>query len=53
VTQDNFGPSTVLRRSGGNGTSAKIQDLDAITLQSDYDTKFQAWGHAPRCAGGH
>jgi catecholate siderophore receptor len=44
VTLDNFGPSTVLRRSGGNGTSAKIQDLDAITLQSDYDTKFQAWG---------
>ena len=44
ATLDNFGPDTVLRRSGGNGTSAKIQDLDAITLQSDYDTKFQAWG---------
>jgi catecholate siderophore receptor len=37
-------PRTVLRRSGGNGTSAKIQDLDAVTLQSDYDTRFQAWG---------
>ena len=44
ATQANFGPGTVLRRSGGNGTSAKIQDLDAITFQSDYDTKFQAWG---------
>ena len=44
VTQENFGPDGVLRRSGGNGTSAKIQDLDAFTLQSDYDTKFQAWG---------
>ncbi len=39
-----FGPDTVFQRSGGTGTNAKIQDLDAITLQSDYDTKFQAWG---------
>jgi catecholate siderophore receptor len=44
ATLDNFGPNTVLRRSGGTGTSAKIQDLDSITLQSDYDIKFQAWG---------
>jgi catecholate siderophore receptor len=44
ATQANFGPDTVLRRSGGNGVSAKIQNLDAITFQSDYDTKFQAWG---------
>ncbi|MBX3635790.1 MAG: TonB-dependent receptor [Rubrivivax sp.] len=44
VTADNFGPATVLRRSGGNGTQAKIQDLDALTLQSDVDTRFQAWG---------
>jgi catecholate siderophore receptor len=44
ATQDNFGPGTLLRRSGGVGTNAKIQDLDAITFQSDYDTKFQAWG---------
>ena len=39
-----FGPDTVFQRSGGNGTHAKIQDLDAITFQSDYDTKFQALG---------
>lgn len=44
VTEANFGPNTVLRRGGGNSTIVKIQDLDAITLQSDYDTKFQAWG---------
>lgn len=43
-TAENFGPNTVLRRAGGNGTVAKIQDLDAITLQSDYDTRFQALG---------
>ena len=44
ATQDNFGPNTVLRRSGGTGTSAKIQNLDSVTLQSDLDKKFQAWG---------
>ena len=44
VTEATFGPNTVLRRAGGDRTVAKIQDLDAITLQSDYDTKFQAWG---------
>ncbi len=44
VTAATFGPSTLLRRTGGTGTNAKIQDLDAFTLQSDYDTRFQAWG---------
>ena len=44
VTQANFGPGTVLRRSGGNGAAVKIQDLDALSFQSDYDTKFQAFG---------
>jgi catecholate siderophore receptor len=44
ATQANFGPGTVLRRSGGAGTNAKIQDLGAITFQSDVDTKLQAWG---------
>ena len=44
VTQDNFGPDTVLRRSNGTGTSAKIQDLDSVTFQSDYDTRFNALG---------
>lgn len=39
-----FGPDTVFQRSGGTGTSAKLQDLKAFTLQSDYDTRFQAWG---------
>jgi catecholate siderophore receptor len=44
ATQANFGPSTVLRRSGGNGVQAKIQNLDSVTFQSDYDTRFSAWG---------
>jgi catecholate siderophore receptor len=44
VTQANFGPGTVFQRSGGTGTHAKIQDLDAITFQSDYDTRFKAFG---------
>lgn len=44
VTLDNFGEDTVLRRSGGNGTSAKIQDLDSLTFQSDMDTRFSAFG---------
>lgn len=44
ATQANFGPDTVLRRSGGAGVSAKIQDLQATTLQSDYDGRFNAWG---------
>lgn len=39
-----FGPNTVFQRSGGTGTHAKIQDLDAVTFQSDYDTKFQTGG---------
>jgi catecholate siderophore receptor len=44
ATQANFGPDTVFQRSGGTGTHAKIQDLDALTVQSDYDTKFSAFG---------
>lgn len=44
VTQDNFGPNTVFQRSGGAGVHAKIQDLDSITFQSDYDTAFSAFG---------
>jgi catecholate siderophore receptor len=44
ATQDNFGPDTVLRRSGGSGVSAKIQNLRSATLQSDVDTRFKAWG---------
>lgn len=39
-----FGPDTVFQRSGGNSTHAKIQDLDSITFQSDYDSKFSAFG---------
>ncbi|MDP2007505.1 MAG: TonB-dependent receptor [Rubrivivax sp.] len=39
-----FGPDTVFQRSGGNNTNAKVQDLDAVSFQSDYDTKFQAGG---------
>jgi catecholate siderophore receptor len=44
ATLANFGVGTVLRRSGGNGTSAKIQDLDSLTFQSDLDKRFNAWG---------
>lgn len=44
VTQANFSDATLIRRSGGTGTSAKIQDLDSITFQSDYDKRFTAWG---------
>lgn len=44
ATQANFGPNTVLQRSNGNGVQAKIQDLDAVTVQSDYDTRFAAFG---------
>jgi catecholate siderophore receptor len=44
ATQANFGSDTVLRRSGGTGAAVKIQGLDALTFQSDYDTRFQAWG---------
>ena len=44
VTQANFNADTVLRRSGGAGAAVKIQDLDAVTFQSDYDKKFVAWG---------
>lgn len=44
VSEATFGPNTVFQRSGGTTTSAKIQNLEATTFQSDYDTKFQAWG---------
>lgn len=44
ATQDNFSDATVLRRSGGSGTSAKIQDLDSLTFQSDLDARFSAFG---------
>jgi catecholate siderophore receptor len=45
ATQASFGPDTVLRRSGGTGTSAKIQNLDSVTFQSDLDKKVTAWGY--------
>jgi catecholate siderophore receptor len=44
VSEATFGPNTVFQRSGGTTTSAKIQNLEATTFQSDVDTKFQAWG---------
>ncbi len=44
ATLANFTDATVIRRSGGNSTSAKIQDLDSVTFQSDYDKRFTAWG---------
>lgn len=36
----NFGPSTVFNR----GTQLKIQDVDALHAQTDYSTRFKAWG---------
>lgn len=36
----NFGNSTVVNR----GTQLKIQDMDTLYAQSDYQTKFKAWG---------
>jgi catecholate siderophore receptor len=44
VTQANFGPDTVLRRSGGTGVQAKIQALDSVTFQSDCYKKFNLLG---------
>ncbi|MDP1532137.1 MAG: TonB-dependent receptor, partial [Rubrivivax sp.] len=44
VTQANFGASTVLRRSGGAGVHAKIMDVDTAAVQSDYETRFNAFG---------
>jgi len=44
AAQANFGGATVLRRSGGSGTSAKIQNLTTATLQSDLDLRFTALG---------
>ncbi|MFN7727384.1 MAG: TonB-dependent receptor [Rubrivivax sp.] len=43
-TLENFGANTVFNRSGGTGVQAKIQDLDALTVQSDVDLKLKAWG---------
>jgi catecholate siderophore receptor len=40
TTLANFSDITVLNR----GTNLKIQDLDALYLQSDYSRKFKAWG---------
>ena len=36
----NFNNSTVVNR----GTQLKIQDMDTLYAQSDYQTKFKAWG---------
>jgi catecholate siderophore receptor len=40
VNLSNFGPNTVINR----GTQLKIQDLDTVYVQSDYNGKFQALG---------
>ena len=36
----NFGVNTVVNR----GTNLKIQDMDTLYFQSDYQTRFKAWG---------
>ena len=36
----NFGGASVISR----GTQLKIQDMDTLYAQSDYQTKFKAWG---------
>lgn len=40
VDLSNFGPSTVFNR----GTQLKIQDMDTVQLQSDFNTRFNALG---------
>ncbi|MGE0497447.1 MAG: TonB-dependent receptor [Ramlibacter sp.] len=40
VDLSTFGPNTVINR----GTQLKIQDLDSVQLQSDFNTKFEALG---------
>ncbi len=40
VDLSNFGPSTVFTR----GTNLKIQDLDTVQAQSDFSSKFAAFG---------
>ena len=40
VDLSNFGPSTVFMR----GTNLKIQDLDTVQAQSDFSSKFAAFG---------
>jgi catecholate siderophore receptor len=40
VALDTFGPSTILTR----GNQLKIQDLNSTYAQSDYNSKFSAWG---------
>lgn len=36
----NFGPGTVFTR----GAPLKVQDVDTVHAQTDYSTKFKAWG---------
>jgi catecholate siderophore receptor len=43
VTKDNFGPDTILRRSGDTGVQAKVMNMDTRYLQSDYSGRFD-WG---------
>ena len=40
VDLSNFGPSTVFTR----GTNLKIQDLNTVQAQSDFSSKFAAFG---------
>ncbi|MBX9870861.1 MAG: TonB-dependent siderophore receptor [Burkholderiaceae bacterium] len=40
VSLDTFGPNTVLTR----GTQLKIQDMNNLHAQSDYSTRFEAFG---------
>jgi len=40
VTLATFGPDTVITR----GTQNKIQDMQTLSVQSDYSDKFKAWG---------
>ncbi|TDP73082.1 TonB-dependent receptor [Roseateles toxinivorans] len=40
VTLATFGPNTVITR----GTQNKIQDMQTLSVQSDYTGKFKAWG---------
>jgi catecholate siderophore receptor len=45
---ETFGPGTVLTR----GTQLKIQDMNNLHAQSDYTSKFEAWGFKHELATG-
>lgn len=52
VTTANFGPDTVLRRSGDGGVQLKNMEMDTVYAQSDYSGKHQWFGLEHAILGG-